>query len=152
MEKKNMSHRNRWIVLLMIMMAALVLTACNRAAATEGKSEPVKVEPIEGTEFNQVILTDKAAQRLGIELDSIREEDIDGEQLTVMPYAALIYGLSGETWAYTSSDGLSFRREPITIDYIVGNTVVLIEGPSVGTDVAVVGVAELYGADTGIGK
>jgi len=147
-----MFHRNRWIVLIMVMIAALVLTACSRAAAIQGKSEPAKVEPIEGTEFNQVILTDKAAQRLGIELDSVREEDIDGEQRMVMPYAAVIYGLTGEAWAYTSPDGLSFRREPITIDFIVGDTVVLYDGPSVGTDVAVVGVAELYGADTGIGK
>jgi hypothetical protein len=30
--------------------------------------------------------------------------------------------------------------------------VVLLDGPPVGTEVATVGIAELYGADTGVGK
>jgi hypothetical protein len=151
MEERKMFHRNRWLVLIMI-MAFLMLAACSDAAAIGGKSEPAIVEPIAGTEFNRVILTAKAAQRLGIELDSIREEQMNGKLEMVLPYAAILYGLNGETWAYTSPDTLTFVRSPITVDYIEGDNVVLVDGPPVGTDVVTVGVAELFGTDTGIGK
>lgn len=146
-----MFHRNRWLVLVMI-VASAILVACSDAAAIGSKSEPAIVEPIAGTEFNRVILTEGAAQRLGIEMDAVREEEIDGEARMVLPYAAVIYGLSGETWAYTSPDTLTFVRTPITIDYIEGDMVVLLDGPEVGTDVVTVGVAELFGTDTGVGK
>ena len=70
----------------------------------------------------------------------------------VIPYAAVVYGLKGETWAYTNPAPLTFIRQAITIDYIDGDKVVLGDGPASGTAVVTVGVAELYGTDTGIGK
>jgi len=70
----------------------------------------------------------------------------------VIPYAALIYDLTGETWVYTSPEPLTFVRQPITVDYIDGDKAVLVDGPAAGTLVATVGVAELYGIDTGVGK
>jgi hypothetical protein len=60
--------------------------------------------------------------------------------------------LHGETWAYTSPESLTFIRQLITIDSIEGDMAILSNGPAIGTQVATVGVAELYGADTGIGK
>jgi hypothetical protein len=53
---------------------------------------------------------------------------------------------------YISPAPLTYVREPITVDYIEGDMVVLVDGPAAGTEVVTVGVAELYGADTGIGK
>jgi hypothetical protein len=70
----------------------------------------------------------------------------------VIPYAAVIYDLHGETWTYTSPEPLTFVRQAITVDYIEGDMAVLSDGPAAGTQVATVGVAELYGADTGVGK
>jgi hypothetical protein len=64
----------------------------------------------------------------------------------------VIYDLYGGTWLYTSPDVLTFVRTPIVVDSIDGDVAVLAEGPAIGTPVATVGVAELYGADTGIGK
>jgi hypothetical protein len=64
----------------------------------------------------------------------------------------VIYDLKGGTWVYTSPEPLTFVRQPITVDYIEGDTVVLLDGPPTGTELATVGVAELYGADTGVGK
>jgi hypothetical protein len=74
-----------------------------------------------------------------------------GPQLTV-PVAALLYDLNGETWIYINTESLQFLRVPVVVDYIMDDTVVLLEGPPAGTKVAVVGVAELHGADTGVGK
>ena len=64
----------------------------------------------------------------------------------------VIYDLDGATWVYTSPEPLVFVRYPIVVDYIEGDQAYLVEGPPAGTEVATVGVAELYGADTGVGK
>ena len=75
-----------------------------------------------------------------------------GDRRTVLPYSALIYDLNGDTWIYVSPEPLVFMRHPVTVEYIEGDRVILSDGPPVGTIVATVGVPELYGADTGIGK
>jgi hypothetical protein len=72
-------------------------------------------------------------------------------QRKVVPYAAVMYGPHGETLVYTNPEPLTFIRQPIAIDYIDGDQVVLSEGPSAGTKVVTVGVAELYGAESGVG-
>jgi hypothetical protein len=84
--------------------------------------------------FVELSISDSAAQRL------------------VIPYAAVVYGLEGETWVYTNPEPLVYIREPIAIDYIQGDTVVLSEGPASGTPVVVIGAAELFGAETGVSK
>jgi hypothetical protein len=70
----------------------------------------------------------------------------------IIPYSAIIYDLEGNTWVYTSPEPLVFVRHPVTVDYIEGDRAILSDGPPAGTEVAIVGVAELYGADTGVGK
>ena len=75
-----------------------------------------------------------------------------GDRRTVLPYSALIYDLNGDTWIYVSPEPLVFMRHPVTVEYIEGDRAILSDGPPVGTIVATVGVPELYGADTGIGK
>jgi hypothetical protein len=75
-----------------------------------------------------------------------------GMQRQVIPYSAVLYDLNGETWVYTNPEPLVFVRQPVSVDYIEGDLAVLSDGPPAGTQVATVGVAELYGADTGVGK
>ena len=70
----------------------------------------------------------------------------------VVPYAAVLYGVNGETWVYTAPEPLVFVRQPITIDYIEGDLAILSEGPEAGTAVVTVGAAELFGAETGVSK
>jgi hypothetical protein len=98
------------------------------------------------------VLSEKAAERLDVQTTPVRNEQVDGTERTVIPYAALIYDLEGATWVYVSPAPLTFVREAVTVDFIEGETVVLVDGPAAGTEVAMVGVAELYGIDTGIGK
>lgn len=76
----------------------------------------------------------------------------DARPRKVVPYAAVLYGVNGETWVYTNPEPLVFVRSPITIDYIVGDLAVLSEGPEVGTAVVTLGAAELFGTETGVSK
>jgi hypothetical protein len=140
------------MVVILLITAALLMSACGTTASKAASEKPALVEKIEGTELNRVTLTERAAQRLDVQTAPVREEQVNGTQRLVVPYSAVIYDLKGETWAYTSPAPLTFVRQPITVDFIEGDMAVLLDGPSVGTQVATVGVAELYGADTGVGK
>lgn len=148
-----MRHSNRWMAAVLILVG-LGLAACSQASAdedTSGHSEPAHVEPIEGSELSRVILAEKASERLGIQLDEVREEQIEGAQRMVIAYSAVLYDANGETWAYTSPEPLVFVRESITVDRIEGDLAILSDGPSTGTTVVTVGVAELYGTEFGVG-
>jgi len=70
----------------------------------------------------------------------------------VIPYTALLYDTTGQTWTYTSDELLKFVRQKVTVDFIDGEKVYLSEGPTVGTTVVTYGAAELYGTETGVGK
>jgi multidrug efflux system membrane fusion protein len=88
-----------------------------------------------------------AGQRVRVELTLAG----GGTQRRVVPYASVIYDLSGDTWVYTSPEPLTFVRARIAVDYIEGDTAVLSQGPSAGTRVVTVGAAELYGTEFGVG-
>jgi hypothetical protein len=141
------------IAVVVLLIAGLQLAACGQTqSASANKPKPAVVEPSGVAGINRVVLTEKAAQRIDIQTAQVREEAVNGAQRKVIPYAAVVYGLKGETWTYTNPAPLTFVRQPITIDYIEGDMAFLSDGPAAGTAVATVGVAELYGADTGIGK
>ena len=142
-----MKQSNRWLVVVLMLTAVLLLVACG-GEESPAKESPASIEPIAGTEFNRVVLTERAAERIGIETDTIQANGSG----TATPYAAVIYGLSGETWLYTMTAPLTYVRAPITIDHIDGEMAILADGPPAGTEVVTVGVAELYGTDTGVGK
>jgi hypothetical protein len=75
-----------------------------------------------------------------------------GEAQRVVPYSAVLYDPHGGEWVYTSPEPLVFVRQPIKIGSVVGDDVVLVDGPPEGTPVVTVGAAELYGAEFGVGK
>jgi hypothetical protein len=70
----------------------------------------------------------------------------------LIPYAAVIYDAHGDTWVYANPQPLVFVRHRISVNYIEGDLAVLFAGPAAGTQVVTVGAAELYGAETGVGK
>ncbi|UCD97986.1 MAG: efflux RND transporter periplasmic adaptor subunit [Chloroflexota bacterium] len=248
-----MKQSKLWFGWILIVVVALGLSACS------GNNSPEKIEPAElvdqGDGRNLVILTEKAAERLGIQTETVSEEEIaltrtfggevmeasenggakimvsltrdemntvdlngsafviplhdddpededngdlpaeldetpgmddpeenpvtalyytvagggsnlvSGQRLKVrvplkgdegprlvVPFSSLIYDINGGTWVYINPESLQYLRVPVTVDYVKGDQVVLTEGPSVGTAVVTVGVAELHGADTGVGK
>jgi hypothetical protein len=58
-----------------LLFAGLQMAACSDAD-TPAKVEPATVEHIEGTDLSRVILTPKAAERLGIETVAVREVEV----------------------------------------------------------------------------
>ncbi|MCC6168218.1 MAG: hypothetical protein IT329_13405, partial [Caldilineaceae bacterium] len=137
---ETMWYRERWMRVLLVMallvLGGSILIGCTKAVESAAGEKPAVIEPIEGTELNRVILTEKAAQRLDIQTTVVREETVDGTPRLVVPYAAVIYDLNGGTWLYASPETLTFVRTPITVDHIEGDIAVLTEGPPVGTEVA----------------
>jgi hypothetical protein len=143
-----MRRRRRWLTGLLIVVAMLPAACAKVAADEEGINEPATVEPVEGNpDVLRVTVTAEAAKRLDIRSSAVRDA---GESGTVIPYAAVFYTANGDTWTYTSPEPLSFVREAIVIDDIVGNRAFLSDGPASGTTVVTQGAAELYGTETGV--
>jgi hypothetical protein len=70
-----MKPMRRWLIGMGI-LASMYLSACAGAPAAIEKVPPAYLEPIEGTELQRVILTEKAAQRLDIQTALVREEQV----------------------------------------------------------------------------
>ena len=152
-----MQHNsNRWMVVVVLIIAGLQLSACTMSSHTApGKIEPVIVEPVPGTELNRVILTAKAAQRLDIKTVPVRDVLVarsgNRSHRKVVRYSAVLYDKHGNTWVYTSPKPLTYLRDDISVDYIEGDLAVLSDGPPSGTEVVTVGAAELFSAEFGVG-
>jgi hypothetical protein len=132
-----------------LIVLMLQLAACGpKAAATTGDEEPARLEQIAGTKLIRVVLTARAAQRLDIQVAPVR---LGAQQRKLMPYAALLYDAQGNTWAYTNPEPLHYVRQPVKVDRIDGELVVLLDGPPAGMAVVTVGAAELFGAELGVG-
>jgi hypothetical protein len=143
---KRTTSRSRWMAALAV--AAVSLAACAEKSSTEPDSGRATITPIAGTDVSSVTLSDEAAKRIGIQMDTINKGD--GSQ-TEIPYAAVLYDPQGNTWTFTTKGELSFVRSPITVDHIEGDVAYLSDGPPAGTQVVIVGAAELYGAEIGVG-
>jgi hypothetical protein len=137
--------RIHFFVLMLIMVAAMGLAACGpKTTTTTEKINPSTLEEIEGSDLQRVILTEKAAERIGV-------ETAPASAMTV-PYAAVIYDTEGNTWVYTNPSPLTFVRAPILIDRIEGDQAFLSEALESKDPIVTVGVAEIYGAETGVSK
>jgi hypothetical protein len=150
-----MWHSNRWMVAVLLIIAALQLSACAQTSASSASKEgegPAKIEPVAGTDLKRVILTSEAAKRLGIETAPVRDTQVRGTQRKVVPYPAVLYDLHGETWVYTNPSPLTFVRDRVSIDFIDGDVAVLSKGPPSGTVVVTIGGPELYGTESGVGE
>ena len=132
------------LFLLFMMAATLGLAACGPKTTTITKIEPATLKEIEGSELQQVILTEKAAERIGLE--TVQPQGM------VVPYAAVIYDTEGNTWVYTNPETLTFVRVPIEIDYIEGDQAFLFSEFGSDAPIVTVGVIEIYGAETGVSK
>jgi hypothetical protein len=146
----------RWTIpcaAAVLLLGVLSVAGCTGEDEDAGAAdEPAKVEPVEGSDgLSQVTLTAEAAERIDLQTAVVRTEGEGAAEHTIVPYSAIVYETDGETWVYTSTDDLSFVREHIEVEEIEGNRAVLSEGPAAGTEVVTVGVAELFGAENGIG-
>ena len=137
--------------ILLAVLLVLPLSACGAqipVTGEESEAKPVVLDPIVGTDLNRLTLTEKAAERLGLETAQVRAEQVDGTEQLVVPYAALLYDPSGVTWVYVNVEPLVFVRQEIIVDSIQGDDVILSEGPEAGTNVVTLGATELYGSES----
>ena len=151
-----MQPLNRRLILAGIAISVLPLAACSQreswaSDAAPAKESPAQVVKIEGSELSRVTLSEKAIQRIDLKTVEVREQEVDGTARKVVPYSSLIYDGKGRTWIYTSPEPRTFVRQQVNVLRIDGDSVFLSDGPAAGTVVASVGVAELYGAETGVG-
>jgi hypothetical protein len=142
-----------------LVAASIALAGCGRTQSPDepGSDDPAQVIPIAGSELNKVVLTVDAAKRVGIKTELAREVSttVPGQGVarhTTIPIAAVIYDRKGATWTYTTSEPLTYVRQPIVIARSDGDLVVLQSGPSAGAAVVTVGSAELLGIEYGVGE
>ena len=130
-----------------------VVVAITAGAATAGCTEveapaqhvhqPAHLEPVEGTDLQQVNFDQRAAEQVALQTATVERRG----NHTVVPYAALIYDGSGASWVYTSPEPLTYVRAAVEVARIVDDRVMLRNGPPVGTTVVTRGAAEVYGAE-----
>lgn len=132
---------------LLLLALSLVLTAC-REAEPEALEPPATKAPIEGTDRYRVTLTPKAAERLDIQTAEVIETALG----PAVSSDALILEPDGRFWVYVTPADLQYERVELVSVRQDDGTAYFSEGPDVGVEVVVVGVAELWGEETGVGK
>ena len=141
----------RFTVLTVAAFTACFAAPCASALAAETavkKIMPARVEATNDARIMKVTLTPKAAERLGIVIDEVRA---DPSGRLIVPYASVLYDLTGKTWVYISADPLTFARGAVVIDTIKGDNVYLTEGPPAGTKVLAAGVPQVFGTEVKVG-
>jgi uncharacterized iron-regulated membrane protein len=139
-------HPGRWVAALAL--AALSVSACAKTGGEEDLgNRGATLDSVPGSETGAVTLTDVAEQRIDLKTVAI-EQAADGMQI---PYAALLYDPEGKTWTFVKIDDHTFQRQAVTVDHITGDTAFLTDGPKAGSEVVVIGAAELYGVEEGVG-
>jgi hypothetical protein len=145
-EKRVMARFN---ILAAAISVAVIATPCVSALAAETiGAVPARVEATTDAKIKKITLTPKAAERLGILIDEVRA---DPSGRLIVPYASVLYDLSGKAWVYVSAEPLTFVRGPVEIDTIKGDNVYLTDGPPVGTKVLAAGVPQVFGTEVKVG-
>lgn len=69
------------------------------------------------------------------------------EQHKVVPYGAVYYDGKGAAWVYVNTRPLTYERQRIGVERVVGDLAVLSDGPPAGTPIVTVGASLLFGAE-----
>src|SRR3954468_23585471 len=130
-----------------VLVAALVLAGCGGETREREDADAAVVAPIKGSPLKQVTLSPDAMRRLDIRVAPVSS----GAGTLQVPYGAVLYDPQGAAWAFVARAPRVFVRPAITVARVDGNTAVLSAGPTAGTNVVIVGSAQLCGAETGLG-
>jgi hypothetical protein len=145
-----MQRSNKWVMAAMLL--AIGTSGCAKSSTFDneaaGNEKAADVKTVNGVD--QVTLTPRAEQRLGIETSAISQARVSNAQRKVIPYAAVLYAADGHAFTFTSPAPRTFVETPITVDYIAGGRAILKRGPATGTTVVTVGSAELLGTAHGV--
>ena len=153
-----MRHASRWAAALLL-VGGTALSGCAGSAVgapAPGSEQPARVEPVPGTDAKKVVLTERAAARLGIRTETASLVASTGaagtEARTTVPYSALLYDTKGDTWVFEEVAVHTYLRRKIDVEVVDGETVVTRRGPSLTAEVVTVGAAMLYGTELGTGS
>lgn len=131
-------------------LAALFAASIGMSGCGNLSSDAAPAGAVEGVTGNplEVTVSARAAERLGIQTTQVKGTPAGR---TSVPYAAVLYDAHGDTWVYATSQEHVFVRTQVRVDRIDGDVALLLDGPPSGTSVVTVGLAELFGAETGVG-
>lgn len=142
------------IVLVALVLIGLQISGCQDQSSTYHLIHPAHVEPIEGSPFNKLELTEKAIERIDIKTAEVTEETIgtnDQQVKKTVPYSSLIYSPLGDVWVYTNPEPAVYVRHEVKVESIQKDKAIITEGPPTGTKVVSQGAAELYGTEYEVG-
>jgi hypothetical protein len=132
--------------------ARLLPLATREQPKSEVRAELSKLPPVEDPKREMVTVyyvakaTDHGLApnaRLRVEL-SLKGT---GEKHKVVPYSALYYDGKGVPWVYLNPKPLTYERQRVEVERIVGDDALLKDGPPLGTKVVTTGASFLYGAE-----
>jgi uncharacterized secreted protein with C-terminal beta-propeller domain len=135
---------------MIVGLALIALSAAGCASTASAETEvqgPAELVPVDGSDIQKVRLTERAIERIDLQTSPVAER----EGTKVVPYEAIVYDASGETYVYTTTAARTYMRSPVTVFVIDGEDAVLTDGPDVGTEVVTIGTAELFGVEKEIG-
>lgn len=132
--------------------ARLVPLATRDKLEKEVLARPLGMEPLEDMKRSMLSLYYAVPGKdHGLTVNSRMRVELQmsgsDEKQKVVPYSAVYYDAKGAPWVYVNGTPLTFERQRISVERIVGDVAVLSEGPPVGTPVVTVGAALLYGAE-----
>jgi len=143
-----------------LVAVAMALGACSSvgtpASASHGE-KPASVESISGSDVKKVKLTERAAQRLGVQtvvVAAATKAPTGAPASLLVPYSAVLYQPDGSTWVFTVPEPRTYVRAKVvvvTVGGAKGTEAYLSEGPPVGTTIVSTGVIELWGTELGVG-
>jgi hypothetical protein len=130
-------------------LIAAVLSSCGAAASDSYviHNDPGHVEAIPGRDEGLVTLTEAAVKRLKIQTTGV----VDTGKRLMVPDEAVLVDTDGRWWVFTSPEPHHFVREEIQLRRQRAGQAWFSAGPPAGTQVVVVGVAELYGVEQAVG-
>jgi len=131
-------------------LAAIALAATPAACGGDADDDnpdyasQSSIKPLAGNPGHHVVtLTQTGADQVGIKTQPVTGTS----ELSVLPYASLLYDSDGTTFVYVSPKPLTFTYQRINLVKIVGERIYFTAGPKVGTQVVTSGVPQVHGAD-----
>jgi hypothetical protein len=147
-------HRFDYVLVIGLVAAGPLVGGCQKPDGSQAHQEhPAKVEHIEGSAISKITLTARAIERLDVQTGAVTEEKSPRAETPqkAIPHSALWYDPQGNTWVYTSPEDRVFVRAAVMVDHIINDVAYLTDGPEIGTSIATVAVAELYGTEFEVG-
>jgi hypothetical protein len=132
--------------------ARLLALSTREKLANDLFAQPTGVAPVEDTKRSMLtIYYVVPGQDHGLALNSRVRVELpfagNEEKQKYVPYSAVYYDGKGAAWVDVKTKPLTYERQRVGVDRVVGDMAVLSEGPPVGTSIVTVGASLLFGTE-----